>query len=314
MGVCSWGSSGSGVRTWPLRPIPQLPSLSVEKPVSLPTAPGVLPAPWGRRGQTDETTALKCVPPGAPLAQARTQPPSGKSPRTPLRSFVAEILEQKSVEWLLVTPAALRQSLLLSLSLSLLSTSSRLMPPSDTAGTPSVLAWQALPWEPDVPWEGRGHPRAVSDPLLKPSALPASTLGSAQSQGQAGPLGFQCCPLTAPELCRQLGASWSQQTQSSGWCTGDPGNCAKCLQGWVPLGEPLPGLAPCCCAGLVGNHEAARLQKPPRQLEATRLPSPCALHLVPAAGLGQKTPLEPVVSTCRHGQPEPVRPLPTLRT
>lgn len=149
------------------------------------------------------------------------------------------------------------------------------MPPADTSGAPSVLVWQALPREPDVPWEERGHPREVSGPLLKPSALPASTLGSAQSQGQAGPLGFQCCPLTAPELCQQLWASWSQQTQSSGWSTGDPEHCAKCLQGRVPLGEPLPGQAPSCCAGLTGNHEAARLQKPPRQPKATGF-----IHLV----------------------------------
>lgn len=79
---------------------------------------------------------------------------------------------------------------------SLLSASSRRLSPADTLGTPSVL-----PREPDVPWEERGHPREVSGPLLKPSALPAATLGSAQSQGQAGPLGFQCCPRTAPELC-----------------------------------------------------------------------------------------------------------------
>lgn len=200
------------------------------------------------------------------------------------------------------------QAVLTPLSLSLLSASSRPMPPpmppADTSGTPTVLAWQALPREPDVPWEERGHPREVSGPLLKPSALPAAALGSARSQGQAGPLGFQCCPRTAPELGQQLWASWSQQTQSSGWCTGDPGHCAKCLQGWVPLGEPLPGLAPCCCPGLTHSSQ-------PR---ATWLHSPRVLHLVPAAGLGQKTPLEPVVSACCHGQPEPGRPLPTLKT
>lgn len=140
---------------------------------------------------------------------------------------------------------------------SLLSASSRPMSPADTSGTPSVL-----PREPGVPWEERGHPREVSGPLLKPSALPAAALGSAQSQGQAGPLGFQCCPRTAPELCQQLWASWSQQTQSSGWCTGDPGHCAKCPRGRVPRGEPLPGLAPCCCPGLTGNHPAAS-PKPP---------------------------------------------------
>lgn len=134
---------------------------------------------------------------------------------------------------------------------SLLSASSRRLSPADTSGTPSVL-----PREPDVPWEERGHPREVSGPLLKPSALPAATLGSAQSQGQTGPLGFQCCPRTAPELCQQLWASWSQQTQSSGWCTGDPGHCAKCLRGRVPRGEPLPGLAPRCCPGLMGNRQS----------------------------------------------------------
>lgn len=102
------------MQTWPLRPVPQLPSLLVEKPVSLPTTRGVLRAP-GRRGQTGETTTLKRVLPGAQVAQTRTQTPSGKSPRTALRGFVAETLVQKGVEWLLMTPAALRQSRLLSL-------------------------------------------------------------------------------------------------------------------------------------------------------------------------------------------------------
>lgn len=190
------------------------------------------------------------------------------------------------------------------------------MPPADTSGAPSVLVWQALPREPDEPWVERGHPREVSGPLLKPSALPASTLGSAQSQGQAGPLGFQCCPLTAPELCQQLWASWSQQTQSSGWSTGDPEHCAKCLQGRVPLGDPLPGQAPSCCLlhrpyGKSRSSQAAEATPP---AQGHWLHSPCVLHLVPVAGLGQKTPLEPVVPTCCHEQPEPVRPVPTLKT
>ncbi|ELK15394.1 hypothetical protein PAL_GLEAN10011054 [Pteropus alecto] len=72
-------------------------------------------SPRGGRGQTDETTTLKGVLPGAQVAQTRTQTPSGKSPRTALRGFVAETLAQKGVEWLLMTPAALRQSILLSL-------------------------------------------------------------------------------------------------------------------------------------------------------------------------------------------------------
>lgn len=107
-------------------------------------------------------------------------------------------------------------------SLSLLGTSSWLMPPPQA--DPGRLCGRLCLGSQVCPWEERGCPlTALWPPLLFQPPLQAPLSPRARQDPWT-----PCLP-TAPEPgrtppCQQLWASWLQQAQSSGWCTGDPGH------------------------------------------------------------------------------------------
>lgn len=146
------------------------------------------------------------------------------------------------------------------------------------------------------PREERGCPlRALWPPPLFQPPLQAPLIPRAP------------CLLTAPEPgrtppCQQLWASWLPT-----------GPELRVVHGRPRAPSLVPNAYRDACHWVSLPWSGSRRQPGCRsrgQPTATRFHSPCTLHLVPVAGL---RPLEPAVPMPCHGQPGPIKHLPTIK-